>query len=176
MKVSESTARDLNRRFSLSKEVTSKLHAASKAHGVTITNVASAFLALAFTESLLKGAAKAGEERFKAVYGGFTNSTHFLLPMNFVDQVRVSPLSFFRLSILSLFYYDQYISIASFLNFSTAYILSIYLSQSQYPAVADSRDNSIFPICLSKFFSSTLTSFNTRFTCVDTCGPGRQAI
>ena len=91
MKVSESTARDLNRRFALSKEVTSKLHAASKAHGVTITNVASAFLALAFTESLLKGAAKASEERFKAVYGGFTNSTHFLLPMNFVDQVRVSP-------------------------------------------------------------------------------------
>ena len=88
MKTSDNT-RDINRHFKLSKDLTSKLHKASKAHGVTVTNVASAFIALAFTESLLKGAAKAGEERFKTVYGGYNNSTHFILPMNFVDQVRM---------------------------------------------------------------------------------------
>lgn len=54
-----------------------------------MTQVISAILSLAFTESIFLSAAELGEDRFINTYKSFTESTHYLIPMNFADKVSV---------------------------------------------------------------------------------------
>lgn len=54
-----------------------------------MTQVISAILSLAFTESIFLSAAELGEDRFISTYKSFTESTHYLIPMNFADKVSV---------------------------------------------------------------------------------------
>lgn len=84
--VSKDGRGDACRRVKFTKETTSKLHSISKSHGRTITQTLTALLSLAFTESLLFCAAEKYGDNSNSVYESFMKSTHYLIPMNFIDK------------------------------------------------------------------------------------------
>ena len=73
----------------LSRDETSKLHAACKAHGRTITQVTSALFTLADVQSALAVAGRVGAQRFKDVLDGFENATHFVTSLNAISMVSL---------------------------------------------------------------------------------------
>ncbi|KAH8116763.1 hypothetical protein DFH11DRAFT_1823648 [Phellopilus nigrolimitatus] len=82
---------DIGRVVKFSPETTAKIHAACKEHGRTITQIVSALVILANTEAALKLAGQTGEEHYKHVSDGFSNSTHYLIAMNSISQRHKLP-------------------------------------------------------------------------------------
>lgn len=78
---------DIGRVVKFSREATAKLHAVSKKHGRTITQVMTTLVAVVLSEALLRIAGRQGRERFEAVATGFKSSTVFPLGWNFVNHV-----------------------------------------------------------------------------------------
>ncbi|KAF9256312.1 hypothetical protein L218DRAFT_1007489 [Marasmius fiardii PR-910] len=108
VETSSPIARDVSALVVLPVETTSMLHAVSKQHGRTISQVVTAFSILAHAEVSLATAAKAGPERFKVVsqsykesevykiVSTFTNYRHkFPEPYNSLSSETPGPLSTF---------------------------------------------------------------------------------
>ncbi|KAL5479106.1 hypothetical protein ACEPAI_2394 [Sanghuangporus weigelae] len=77
---------DVSRLVQFPEETSAKLHALCKKKGYTITQVVTALSALAHTETALKTAAIAGSERFQEVSNAFYDTSHYLVPWNFINQ------------------------------------------------------------------------------------------
>lgn len=77
-----------------SSEMTSKLHAAAKRNGRTLTPLMGALTVLALSKAALSAAGKVSEERYKDVSDTFLASEHYLINMNPINHVSFSPDSY----------------------------------------------------------------------------------
>lgn len=78
---------DVGKVVKFSREVTAKLHAASKKRGRTITQVMSTVIAVVISEGLLTIAGAQNIDRFETLATGFKTSTVFPIGWNFINQV-----------------------------------------------------------------------------------------
>ena len=76
-------------RVCFSKEETERLHAVGKAHGRTVTQVATALLTLATAEVALRTAGSEGIERYQYIADTFAKATHLFSGMNAVNMVSL---------------------------------------------------------------------------------------
>ena len=74
-------------RVKFTPEETSRLHAACKKHGMTVTQVITAICILSNAESALRLACNADEAFFSKTVSGFKSATHFHIKHNSVSGV-----------------------------------------------------------------------------------------
>lgn len=68
-------------------DLTTRLYAAARAHGATMTHVVTAISALAHAEAMLAAAASEGDERYAQVAGLYGQAAIYLVAFNFINHV-----------------------------------------------------------------------------------------